>query len=225
MFLVNRLFWLFRKIRLKACLPGFYAGIRTFCTNDVVFADHVRLYGNTKISTANIGRHTYFAGCKGGNFSIGSFCSVGPETVIGGMGVHPVHMLSTHPIFYSTFCQSGLTFASTNSIEELPHTRIGNDVWIGAGARILDGVCIGDGAIIAAGAVVVKDVPDYAVVGGVPAKLIKFRFTAEEIALLKTIQWWSLPDTTLSEVAPIIRTGTPDMLKFELEKIRIDGDQ
>lgn len=217
--MLNRFIWFFfRKTYLKITVTGFYAGFRTFCTNNVIISDHVRLYGNTKISNANIGRHTYFAGCRGGNFSIGAFCSVGPDTVIGGMGVHPVHMLSTHPVFYSKFRQSGMTFASTNAVDELPHTRIGNDVWIGAGARILDGVCIGDGAIIAAGAVVVKDVPDYAVVGGVPAKLIKFRFSVEEIALLKKIQWWSLPDTTLSQIAQVIRTGTPEMLESELAK-------
>ena len=69
-------------------------------------------------------------------------------------------------------------------------THIGNDVWIGLNATILDGVTIGDGAIVAAGAVVTKDVPPYAVVGGVPAKIIKYRFTESQIDFLLKFRWW-----------------------------------
>lgn len=71
---------------------------------------------------------------------------------------------------------------------------IGNDVWIGANAIILQGVTIGDGAIIAAGAVVTKDVPPYAIVGGVPAKVIKYRFSDEVILKLLQIKWWDKPE-------------------------------
>ena len=69
-------------------------------------------------------------------------------------------------------------------------THIGNDVWIGLNATILDGVTIGDGAIVAAGAVVTKDVPPYAVVAGVPAKIIKYRFTESQIDFLLKFRWW-----------------------------------
>jgi acetyltransferase-like isoleucine patch superfamily enzyme len=68
---------------------------------------------------------------------------------------------------------------------------IGNDVWVGAGAIILSGVSIGDGAIVAAGAVVTKDVPPYAIVGGNPAKLIRYRFSEDQIAKLLSISWWN----------------------------------
>ena len=70
---------------------------------------------------------------------------------------------------------------------------IGNDVWIGARAMVMDGVEVGDGAIVAANAVVTKDVPPYAIVGGVPAKVIRYRFAPEKIEALQLLQWWSWP--------------------------------
>lgn len=79
----------------------------------------------------------------------------------------------------------------SNSTNEPGNIKVGNDVWIGYGSIIIGEVTIGDGAIIAAGAVVIKDVPAYAVVGGVPAKIIKYRFSDEIIKQLLELQWWN----------------------------------
>jgi chloramphenicol O-acetyltransferase type B len=213
----RRVKWLLRKKRLSKELDGFGAGILSYATEDVTFSQYVRLYGATTLSNASIGRHTYFYGSKAANVSIGSFCSIGPGTRLGGMGTHPLTMISTHPVFFSTRRQSGHSFAEENYFEEFKSTKIGNDVWIGADAIIIDGVTIGDGAVVAAGAVVAKDVPAYAVVGGVPATIIKYRFAQQDIDVLLKIKWWLLPDVVLKELAALIRAGDVRKLASALE--------
>ncbi len=92
--------------------------------------------------------------------------------------------------FYSTRKQCGATFADRDYFDEQSDISIGNDVWIGARVFLIEGIHVGDGAIVGAGAVVTKDVPAYAVVGGVPAKIIRYRFTQEQIEYLLELQWW-----------------------------------
>ena len=205
--LLKRIKWLFRKARLSKQLEGFDAGILSYASEDVVFSYHVRLYGATTLSNASIGRHTYLYGSKAANISIGSFCSVGPGTRLGGMGTHPLNMISTHPVFFSLRKQSGLTFADESHFEEYRATKIGNDVWVGADAIVIDGIEIGDGAVVAAGAVVTKDVPAYAVVAGVPARVIKYRFSPPDVEMLLKIKWWLLSDVALKDLAVQMRSG------------------
>lgn len=127
---------------------------------------------------------------------VGRFTSISEKvTVVNGF--HPTSgFVSTHPSFYSKDCCVGLSFCNHNKFEEFKYAEgnydvvIGNDVWIGYGATIIAGVKIGDGAIVAAGAVVTKDVEPYAVVGGVPAKTIKHRFPEEDIERLMKLRWW-----------------------------------
>jgi chloramphenicol O-acetyltransferase type B len=213
----RRIKWILRKMRLSRELDGFGAGMLSYASEDVTFSQYVRLYGATTLSNASIGRHTYFNGSKAENVSIGSFCSIGPGTRLGGMGTHPLTMISTHPVFFSTLRQSGRTFAEESYFEEFKSTKIGNDVWIGAHAILVDGVTIGDGAVVAAGAVVTKDVPAYAVVGGVPATIIKYRFGQQDIDVLLKIKWWLLPDAVLEELAALIRAGDVRKLALALE--------
>lgn len=127
------------------------------------------------------------------NASIGSFCSIANDVYVG-LGAHPSDLFSTSPLFYrinNTF-KSRLIESDYDFVEYKP-IEIGNDVWIGARAIVMDGVKIGDGAIIATNAVVTKDVPPYAIVGGVPAKIISYRFSEDKIEKLLQSQWWQLP--------------------------------
>ena len=126
---------------------------------------------------------------------IGRFSSIGSFVRITD-GSHPTSVfVSTHPAFYSVRKQCGITFVDTEKFAEYGSqsqtpTVIGNDVWIGDGATILEGVTIGDGAIVAAGAVVTKDVEPYSIVGGVPAKHIRYRFDENQRAFLMKFKWW-----------------------------------
>lgn len=85
-----------------------------------------------------------------------------------------------------------------SDLYDFPQTTIGHDVWIGKNVTIINGVHIGNGAVIGANAVVTKDIPDYAIAVGVPAKVIKCRFTPPQIAALNTIKWWDWPDETIA---------------------------
>lgn len=114
-------------------------------------------------------------------------------------GTHPTRKFATvHPAFYSLLKQYGFTYVDHQKFEEIMRADedghnvvIGNDAWIGANVQIIGGCTIGDGAIVAAGAVVTKDVPPYAIVGGVPARVIRYRYTGDQIEKLLKFQWWN----------------------------------
>lgn len=115
---------------------------------------------------------------------IGDYCSFAYGVVIVASGEHNYRSVSSFP-FQARFHGDG----NKDTYSKGPVT-IGNDVWVGANASILSGVTIGDGAVVAAGAVVVDDIPPYAMVGGVPARIIKYRFSDEIIQQLLNIRWW-----------------------------------
>ncbi|OFY04347.1 MAG: chloramphenicol acetyltransferase [Bacteroidetes bacterium GWF2_43_63] len=152
------------------------------------------------VRNADIGDYTYVSMNSWiNNTRIGKFCSIGPNLLCG-WGVHPTQGISTSPMFYSTKKQNGITFSSTDKIEERAIISIGNDVFIGANVTILDGVSIGDGAIIGAGAVVSKDIPPYAIAVGVPIQIVKYRFSEEQIQQLLKIKWWDFEESKLRDI-------------------------
>lgn len=158
-------------------------------------------FGNETIFfNSYIGFGSYISkNCRLNKIKIGKFCSIG-QNVKNSIGRHPTNLfVSTHPSFFSTKKQAGFSFVKNNLFNEhlyVDHEKkffnlIGNDVWIGNDVTIFDGVRIGDGSIIANGAIVTKDVEPYNIVGGVPAKLIKQRFSEKQIKYLLKFKWWN----------------------------------
>lgn len=122
---------------------------------------------------------------------IGKFCAIGAETRFIMTGDHKLDAISTYP-----FPIFGHGWESAFEIADLPvkgDILIGNDVWLGYDCLVKNGVTIGNGAIVASRAVVVKDVPPYAIVAGNPAKVVKMRFSDADIARLQQIAWWDWP--------------------------------
>lgn len=151
----------------------------------------------SKDPTVFIGAYSYMndGGYLRGKVFIGRYCSIGRRVSIGA-GSHPMTGLSTHPSLvygsgrpYSDIESSALDIKPPRS----QLTVIGSDVWIGDGAIITPGISIGTGAVIGANTVVVRDVPPYAIVGGVPAKLIRSRFPQEIASKLLSTEWWEYP--------------------------------
>jgi acetyltransferase-like isoleucine patch superfamily enzyme len=186
------LYWLVQKTYLelkywkKKVVLGYLTNV-----HKSTFGGYNQLYDNVRLWHSSIGEYSYIA--KNSQITrthIGKFCAIGPNVQMG-LGTHPTkEFVSIHPAFYSTFKQVPISFSEKDLFVEHRLIIVGNDVWIGANAIIADGITIGDGAIIAAGAVVAKNVAPYEVVGGVPAKFIKKRFTDDQIKFLLEFKWW-----------------------------------
>jgi acetyltransferase-like isoleucine patch superfamily enzyme len=134
-----------------------------------------------------VGRHSVMQNC-----TVGNYCSIA-ESVILGLGCHPLDRFSTSPVFYRRInCFHTEIVSDDPSVTEFKLIEVGNDVWIGARAVVMDGVKIGNGAVIAAGAVVTRDVPPYAIVAGVPARILRYRADESRRRLWAEKQWWNL---------------------------------
>lgn len=123
---------------------------------------------------------------------VGKYCSFAYDVKVIASGEHNYRAVANFP-FYAHYLRQGAEKDTLSKGE----VWIGNDVWIGARAIILSGIKVGNGAVIAAGAVVTTDVPPYAIVGGVPARIIKYRFSNEIINALLAIKWWDWDDETV----------------------------
>lgn len=158
-----------------------------------------KLSGGVRLYNSNMGYASYV-----GSYSHLEKVKIGRYTCIGQnvKNINANHssrdFVSIHPCFYSTQRQSGFTYVEKNLFAEHSYVDnqnrwfnvIGNDVWIGTNTVLLGGVSIGDGAIVGAGSVVTKDVPPYAVIGGTPARILRYRFTDDQIKKLLKVHWW-----------------------------------
>ena len=164
------------------------------------FEGYNAIQDNVRVGRSYIGIGTYIAnGSVIMQAKIGRFCSIGGN-IRTGLGRHPTkNFVSTSPSFFSVNKQNGLSFVNEQLFEEHLYVdeekkyfcEIGNDVWIGNNVMIMDGIKIGDGAVVAGGAIVVKNVDPYTIVGGIPAKEIRKRFSDEQIRKLLDIRWWN----------------------------------
>ena len=156
-----------------------------------------KIYPHTSFS-GFLGFGSYISSHCELNAKIGRFCSIAPYVKCN-PGIHPMTSphVSTSPCFFSLNKQNGKTYAISQKFDEFAYTEngygveIGNDVWLCENIFLNGGVKIGDGAVVLAGAVVTKDIPPYAIVGGVPAKILRYRYDEETIKFLIKIKWWN----------------------------------
>lgn len=180
--------WVVNTYRIKKKFPDASIGFMAKLKGNCQLGYQSKIFSYALIEHTSLGDFSYIGPeCRFNYTKIGKFCSIGPG-VYAGLGIHPTStFVSSSSFFYTKDKQS----KDRPYFEEYRQTTIGNDVWIGSRAILIDGITIGDGAVIAAGAVVTKDVPPYAIVGGIPAKIIKFRFEPEVIEFLLASQWWN----------------------------------
>lgn len=143
------------------------------------------------VGTYGLGERTVLLFRHDDRVVIGKYCSVAYGVTIVASGEHNYRGVANYP-FAAVFKGD----IDRDTFSKGP-VQIGNDVWIGANATILSGVTVGDGAVVAAGSVVTEHVPPYAVVGGIPARVIKFRFAAETIECLLRVAWWDWSPETI----------------------------
>jgi len=180
--------------------------------NKCTFRNHIAIARFCSLHGVNIGDYSYIEyNCSLNQCDIGKFCSIAANVSIG-LPIHPIDRVSTSPVFHNNNNRLGVSFNYDNNVIESKKTIIGNDVWIGTNALIMGGLTVGNGAVVGAGAVVTKDVPPYAIVGGVPAKIIKMRFTDVQISALEKTRWWDFSKEKLLNYAPYMTS--PESLLY-----------
>ncbi|RXR17753.1 CatB-related O-acetyltransferase [Flavobacterium amnicola] len=154
--------------------------------------DRCNFFGTIKLGYATtLGYNNFFAG----NITIGKYCQIGADVAI---------HTTNHPVSYmSTYINTNLFKGELQQLKQTNTVIIGNDVWIGHNVIIVGDVSIGNGAILAAGSVVTKDVSPYTIVAGVPAKPLRKRFSMQVISEIEALKWWDKSEAELEEIKPL----------------------
>lgn len=154
------------------------------------------------------GTHCTFVARPGATITIGNYCSLANGVALINAN-HRADLVSTYPI-YAKIWRDGKRQDQGRDVADI---SIGHDVWLGTNAVVLKGVTIGHGAIVGAGAVVTKSVPPYGIVAGNPARLIKYRFSDEEIGALLKIGWWHWPEAEIRRNAEAFHLPVPQFIE------------
>lgn len=167
---------------------------------DSTFGAYCEVGARTKVAECHFGDYSYIVADADIIYAtVGKFCSIAAHTRIN-PGNHPLERVALNHFTYRSAAYGlGADDADFFQWRRDHHVTLGNDVWIGHGAILLPGVNVGNGAAIGAGAVVTKDVPPYAIVVGVPGRILRFRFAPEIIAALDRIAWWDWPHERLRD--------------------------
>jgi virginiamycin A acetyltransferase len=208
----NTLVYTFNFAKYKWLYRDSQVSPRSFL-RDVTLGKKNIICGGNYMHNCQVGDYTYISGNDSGglvsgyhNVTIGKYCSLSNNIEIITESSHHKDFVSTFPFFSmpNSFCfdeEKGRKFTTKKPV------RIGNDVWIGARAIILEGINIGDGAIVGAGAVVTKDVEPYSIVAGCPAKPIGLRFDQDTISQLLRMKWWDWPEEKIKANIDLIMSG------------------
>ncbi len=189
--------------------------LKNTITNPAIIVGEYTMYNDFVNDPAQFERNNvlYHYPVNHDRLMIGKFCSIacGAKFLFNSAN-HSLSSLSTYPfpIFYEEWGLDRKNVAE--AWDNKGDIVIGNDVWIGYEAVILAGVTVGDGAVIGACAMVTKDVPPYTIVGGVPAKPIRKRFSEETISEMLALKWWDWPKERIARNIPAIQSGRLDLL-------------
>lgn len=200
----SKFFWskLMKKGRLSA--------LRNCCIHSTS-----KVEAGSHLVNSNLGKHSFCGyDCEIFYTDVGSYTSISNKVVIGG-GMHPMEWVAMSPVFYEGRDSVKAKF-SHHKRKPVERVSIGNDVWIGGQVLIKQGVRIGDGAVVGMGSVVTKDVDDYAIVAGNPAKLIRYRFERDVRDALLETKWWDLNEDALEKLSDKIK----DPIAFIEEYLR-----
>lgn len=211
---------------IKSRINNKRISLLSFFDKDSIISPLAKINRFVFLNNSSIGAFSFIGhNSKFNNVKVGKYSSISAN-VYAGLYSHPINFFSTSPIFYRPKNGSGTKWVNKLLFDDEPKIiDIGNDVWIGINVTIISGVKIGDGAIIASHSVVTKDVPPYAIYGGVPAKFIRYRFEYQMIDSLLKLKWWHLPISVLKRNAENLAVPLDNYILDKLNKLRLDGHE